>query len=236
VEPDAPLHFNVVYEDGHVLLVDKPSGLPTAPAGGFLEHTLLALVRGDCPHAVPMHRLGRGTSGLVVFAKTVLARERIAAAWRRQEIRKIYRALATGEIPLAPFTISVPIGPVPHPKLGTVFSASPDGKPSTSHISLLEQRANAAVVRVHIDTGRPHQIRIHLAAAGHPLVGDPLYGAGGVVTPDALPGDGGYLLHAESIAFVHPETEREVTFAAPIPPGALQAGLCGCDAGPGGRA
>jgi 23S rRNA pseudouridine1911/1915/1917 synthase len=117
-------------------------------------------------------------------------------------------------------TITTPIGPAPHPLLGSVHAASPQGKPSLSQVTVLERRADSFLCDVRIATGRPHQIRIHLAAAGHPLTGDPLYGPGGLPGPDsrALPGDPGYLLHAAELSFCHPADGRTVVLACEPPP------------------
>jgi len=113
---------------------------------------------------------------------------------------------------------------VPYPPTGTVHAASPRGKAAGSRVRVLERRGGAApcsLVEVEIETGRPHQIRIHLAWAGHPLVGDPLFGPGGVPLPGcvAVPGDPGYLLHALRIAFVHPRTGARVAIECAAPPG-----------------
>jgi 23S rRNA pseudouridine1911/1915/1917 synthase len=116
-------------------------------------------------------------------------------------------------------TISTPIGPVPHALLGSLHAASPQGKPSLTRVTVLERRADCFLCDVHIATGRPHQIRIHLAAAGHPLVGDPLYVRGGIPAPDtrALPGDPGYLLHAAEMSLLHPRTRRKVVITCEPP-------------------
>jgi 23S rRNA pseudouridine1911/1915/1917 synthase len=220
-EPEVPLRFTVLLEDEDLLAVNKPSGLPTLPAGGFLEHTLLAIVRQRRRDAAPVHRLGRATSGVVLFACSDRARSGLSEALRDRRVHKRYRALASGRVP-GPFTVDAPIGPVPHAVLGTVHGASATGRVASSHVTVVEVRQDTTLVDVVIDTGRPHQIRIHLAAAGFPLAGDPLYGPGGVPLPGtrALPGDGGYLLHAHELRFAHPSSSAEVAVIAP-PPTAL---------------
>lgn len=218
-EPDVPLSYAVLHEDEQLLAVAKPSGLPTVPGGGFLEHTLLARVQLRDPAAAPVHRLGRGTSGIVLFARTGAAASALARAWREQRVTKVYRALVAGHPEQDAFTVTTPIGPVPHGALGLVHAASPGGKASRSDVRVLQRRERASLVEVCIETGRPHQIRIHMAACGHPLVGDPLYAPGGGFQPGeaARPGDTGYLLHARCLAFPHPATGQwfEVVCAPP---------------------
>lgn len=221
-EPSAPLAWAVLHRDEHLLAVAKPRGLPTVPNGGFLTHTLLHRVRQASPEAVPLHRLGRGTSGLVLFALTPLARARVSADWRTSRVEKVYRALARGVPERPAFTVEAPIGPVPHPRLGSVHAANPSGKRAVSHVRLLEARDEASLLEVSIETGRPHQIRIHLAFAGHPLVGDPLYGPGGLPLPEpALPGDPGYRLHAHRLSLSHPATGEPLTLEC-MPPRELR--------------
>ena len=96
IEPDSPRHFEVLFEDPHLLAVNKPGGLPTLPGGGFMENTLLRLVQKQTPNANPVHRLGRGTTGIVLFAKTPQAAAKLGADWNTPRIQKIYRALAQG--------------------------------------------------------------------------------------------------------------------------------------------
>jgi 23S rRNA pseudouridine1911/1915/1917 synthase len=218
-EPSVPLGFAVLHRDPQLLAVAKPRGLPSLPNGGFLEHTLLHRVRRLDPQAVPMHRLGRGTSGLVLFARTREARRSIAAEWRAGRVEKTYRALVSG-VPRSPaFAIDVPIGLVPHPRLGRVYAAAAGGKAALTEVEVLAERSGQALVAVRIATGRPHQIRIHLACAGHPLAGDPLYVTGGVPGPEpALPGDGGYRLHAHRLALLCPATRVRLELECAPPP------------------
>lgn len=218
-EEDVPLHYTVLYEHAGLLAVDKPSGLPTLPGGGFLEHTLLTLVRRTSPGASPLHRLGRGTSGVVLFALDSHAGAALAREWRKHAVRKTYRALVSGLVAPDALTVTAPIGPVAHPRLGDVHAATAGGKVARSDLRVVERRADTTLLDVDILTGRPHQIRIHTAWAGHPLVGDPLYAPDGGVRPDVpgLPGDLGYWLHAWQLSFTHPRTGAGVTVTAPPP-------------------
>lgn len=218
-EPPVSLAFAVLYRDAHLLAVAKPRGLPCVPGGGYLTHTLLHVVRRLHPEATPLHRLGRGTSGLVLFARTAEARRAVSAAWREGRVEKVYRALVTGAPECPAFAVEAPIGPVPHPRLGQVHAAAGDGKAASSHVRVLAQGDESALVEVRIETGRPHQIRIHLAFAGHPLVGDPLYASGGIPRPDpGLPGDPGYRLHAHRLRLDHPVSGRRLELECAPPP------------------
>ncbi|MHB8872048.1 MAG: pseudouridine synthase [Myxococcaceae bacterium] len=225
-EPEVPRHFEPVHEDEAILAVAKPSGLPTLPGGGYFENTLLTLVQAQTPGAIPVHRLGRGTSGLVLFAKTAGAASKLSKAWRDRSVGKRYRALAMGRAAKDQYEISAPIGLVPHPRLGRVHAYSERGKPSRSSARVLERWDGQTLFQVDIETGRPDQIRIHLAFIGHPLSGDSFFIPGGTPRLDApgLPGDGGYLLHGERLCFQHPESGVPLTLSAPVPPG-LRRGL-----------
>ena len=224
--PDLP---GPLFDDGDLLVIDKPSGLPVLPAGGWLEHTVLRLLerrhRGD-PAGVPrpVHRLGRFTSGLLVCARQPQTRAWLSARLRESTAqdpsqaaplpgkgcRKLYRALVVPRVlalqPGESRLIEVPIGLRAHPQLGQLWCAAADCAPvdqstpadrsARSILTLLERGSQADLVQVAIASGRPHQIRIHCAALGAPLLGDPLYAPGGLAIPGALPGDGGYQLQA----------------------------------------
>ncbi|MBI4893265.1 MAG: RluA family pseudouridine synthase [Acidobacteria bacterium] len=220
IEPDAPRHFDLLFEDPHLLAVSKPSGLPTLPGGGFLENTLLRLVQQRHPSASPVHRLGRATSGIVLFAKAPQVAANLFANWNTPRIQKIYRALAQNVARHDAYEILTPIGLVPHPRIGAVWAASPSGKPAKSLAKVLSRTTGATIFEVSLNSGRPHQIRIHLASIGHPLVGDPLYGPTGQPLEDlpGLPGDGGYLLHAQFLNFHHPITGEPIHLEAALPP------------------
>jgi 23S rRNA pseudouridine1911/1915/1917 synthase len=186
-----------------------------------MENTLLHLVQKHYPSANPVHRLGRATSGIVLFAKTVHAASSLETNWNTPEIQKIYRALAQGVALRDSYEILTPIGLVPHPRIGSVWAASPKGKPSKSAARVISRTTSATTFAVSLYSGRPHQIRIHLASIGHPLVGDPLYGPTGqpLQTNPGLPGDGGYFLHAQFLIFRHPITGEHIHLEAPLPAG-----------------
>ena len=224
--PDLP---GPLFDDGDLHVIDKPSGLPVLPAGGWLEHSVLRLLerrhQGD-PAGVPrpVHRLGRFTSGLLVCARQPQSRAWLSARLRESTVqaasqaapllgagcRKLYRALVVpGVLALQPgesCLIEVPIGLRAHPQLGQLWCAAdgfapgdcsaPGDRSARSTLTLLERGSQADLVQVAIASGRPHQIRIHCAALGAPLLGDPLYAPGGLAIPGALPGDGGYQLQA----------------------------------------
>jgi len=228
IEPDTPQHFEVLFDDPHLLAVNKPSGLPTLPGGGFMENTLLRLVQKQTPNANPVHRLGRATTGMVLFAKTPQAAAKLSANWNTHRVQKIYRALAQGIAQNDAYEILTPIGLVPHPLIGSVWAADSGGKPSKSLAKVISRTTGAkgagtTTFEVSLSSGRPHQIRIHLASIGHPLVGDPLYGLAGQPLENlpGLPGDGGYFLHAQFLKFHHPITGEQINLEAALPAGFL---------------
>lgn len=217
IEPDTPQHYEIIYCDQSILVVNKPSGLPTLPGGGFYRNTLLSLVRNDFDGAKPLHRLGRGTSGLVLFALDSDSAAKLTEAW--PTIRKQYRALSAGSSLRDEYDIQCSIGKCQHPRLGWVYAASTTGKSARSVARCLHRRSEETLFEVDLHTGRPHQIRIHLAYIGHPLVGDPLFAVGGGLRDDqpGLPGDSGYWLHACRLELIHPVTQRTLQLDAAPP-------------------
>ena len=207
-EPDAPEAFTIAFEDEHVLVVVKPAGLQVLPAGPFSARTLLVLVRASDPTratAAPAHRLGRGTSGLMVFGKTDLARASLARQFREFVPVKTYLAWVAGARLPDSLVATQPIARVTHGPL-SIHVAAEQGRASRTRVRVLRREGARTLVAAQPITGRPDQIRIHLAAAGAPIVGDPLFGPGGTPKSDVPPGAGGYLLHAAGLAFPHPAT------------------------------
>lgn len=232
IEPEVPLKFEVLYEDRDLLVINKPSGLPVIPGGGFLEHTLLWQLKKQYSHdtPVPIHRLGRGTSGLLLLARSQLAKSHLSEQMRSStigqgdnQINKVYRVLVSGLVKNN-LTITQPIGKIPHPVLGYIYGATSQGKYAKSECRVVEHYNNCTLLEVKIFTGRPHQIRIHLAAAGYPLLGDPLYVAGGTYAKVdrhreliPVPGNCGYYLHAYRLSFMHPRSRSPMSFECPTP-------------------
>ena len=216
IEEVVPTDYRILYCDEVLLAVDKPSGLPTLPGAGFYQNTLLTQVQLKFPTAIPLHRLGRATSGIVLFTLDRKLLPIMSKKW--EEVQKEYRTIALGIADFESICIRTSIGLIPHPRLGEIYGASASGKASRSIASVLQRRENATVCSVQLLTGRPHQIRIHLASIGHPLIGDPIYSSGGgILDNPGLPGDPGYSLHAHRMRLGHPIHGASISIESPLP-------------------
>jgi 23S rRNA pseudouridine1911/1915/1917 synthase len=204
---------SVVYEDEHLLVVDKPAGLVVHPGAGNESGTLVNALLGrgisggeDPARPGIVHRLDRDTSGLMVVAKGEPAYSRLVAMLSAREVRRVYRALAVGEGLPETGTIDSPVGRDPR---NPTLMAAGVGKSAVTHFEVLREAAGYSMLRVTLETGRTHQIRVHLSAIGHPVYADPLYGK-------AVPGRRLWL-HAERLSLRHPVTGEGLSFESPIP-------------------
>jgi 23S rRNA pseudouridine1911/1915/1917 synthase len=214
--------LGIVYHDDEIVVVDKPSGVAAHPSVGWEGPTVLgALAAGGFRIATSgaaerqgvVHRLDVGTSGLMVVAKTERAYTALKRAFKEREVDKIYHAVVQGHPDPLAGTIDAPIGR--HPTHSWKFAVTPAGKDSVTHYETLEAFPGASLLEIHLETGRTHQIRVHMAAHRHPCVGDPLYGAD--PTLSARLGLTRQWLHAHELSFAHPLTGEWVTFASPYP-------------------
>jgi 23S rRNA pseudouridine1911/1915/1917 synthase len=206
----------IVHEDAHLLVVDKPAGRVVHPAPGNWSGTLLNGLLAHhreaaaLPRAGIVHRLDKDTSGLMVVAKTLEAMTGLVRAIAAREVRREYLAIAQGEVAAQQQRIEVPIGRDPVSRVR--MAALPGGKPARTDVEVLARRPGQSALRCRLHTGRTHQIRVHLAWLGHPLVGDVLYGG------SPVPGLARQALHAAHLAFEHPILATRLAFDA-APPG-----------------
>jgi 23S rRNA pseudouridine1911/1915/1917 synthase len=203
----------IVFEDEHLLVVDKPAGLVVHPGAGNPSGTLVnalldrGIAGGDDPSRPGVvHRLDRDTSGLLVLAKGEPAYSKLVEMMSARQVGRVYRALAVGEGLPATGTIDSPVGRDPD---NPTLMAAGVGKPAITHFEVLAEAAGHAMLRVRLETGRTHQIRVHLSAIGHPVYADPLYG-------NPVPGRRLWL-HAERLSFEHPVSGEALEFQSEIP-------------------
>ena len=219
--------LKILYEDEALLIVDKPQGLVVHPAAGHPDGTLVnallhhAPALDRVPRAGLVHRIDKDTSGLLMVAKTVEAHTQLVAQLQARTVHRFYLALVQGAL-TGGGTIDQPIGR--HPTDRKRFAVRRDGKEAITHYRIVERFEAHTLIRVQLETGRTHQIRVHLASIQHPLVGDPVYGGRSrlpkSVTPrlrTILEGFRRQALHAETLGLVHPESGEEMCWESPLP-------------------
>jgi len=218
---DIPL--NVVYEDDDVLVVDKPAGMVVHPAPGNWSGTLVNALKGrgaslseatDEGREGIVHRLDKETSGLLLVAKTDRAHRRLGAALQAREIVRRYAALSWGHLTEERITVEKPIARDPRDRKRMAVVSS--GRPARTDLTRLARFDSADLLRAHLFTGRTHQIRVHLASIGHPVVGDDTYGGGGGRKLMGLP-PRRHFLHAAWLIFRHPVTGEPIDLRSPLP-------------------
>jgi len=214
--------FAIVYDDDDLVVIDKPVGVAAHPAVGWDGPTVLGALAGAgfrvstsgaAERAGIVHRLDVGTSGLMVVAKSERAYTELKRQFHDREVDKIYHAVVQGHPDPFSGTIDAPIGR--HPSSSWKFAVTAGGKPSVTHYETLEAMRAATLLEIHLETGRTHQIRVHMAAQRHPCVGDLLYGADPVLAARA--GLERQWLHAMRLGFRHPATGERVDFETEYP-------------------
>lgn len=218
VAQDIPIE--VLYEDEDIIVVNKPKGIVVHPANGNPDGTLVNAIMNICGNSLSgiggeirpgiIHRLDKDTSGVLIIAKNDMAHINISNQIKNRQTKKIYIALVRGVIKENEATINMPIGR--SKKDRKKMAVTKDGKEAVTHFKVLKRYDNFTLLEIKIDTGRTHQIRVHMAEIGYPIVGDYVYSNG--KNPFNVEGQ---MLHAKQIEFVHPRTGKEMKIEAPIP-------------------
>jgi 23S rRNA pseudouridine1911/1915/1917 synthase len=227
--PEA-IPLDILYEDAHLLVVNKPAGMPVHPGPGHASRTLVNALLAHCPDLPGIggvqrpgivHRLDKDTSGLIVVAKTERAHNDLAAQLKDRSMGKTYLALVEGRLKQPEAMIDAPIGRDPNNRRRMMVRTSSSGEMRDAQTSyrVRQQFRDCALVEVTLHTGRTHQIRVHFASIGHPVVGDVVYGHKSPLVARQF-------LHAWKLAFRHPVDGREMAFEAPLPDD-LEAALTG---------
>jgi len=228
VIPQLVAGLEIVYQDDDLVVVDKPAGVAAHPSLGWEGPTVVGALAGlglristsgAAERQGIVHRLDQGTSGLMVVAKSERAYTDLKRQFHDREVEKVYHALVQGHPDPLAGTIDAPIGR--HPSSSWKFAVVADGKPAVTHYETLEAFRAATLVEIHLETGRTHQIRVHMAAQRHPCCGDALYGADPALS--ARLGLQRQWLHAHRLAFAHPADGRRVSFESPYPADLQQA-------------
>jgi 23S rRNA pseudouridine1911/1915/1917 synthase len=222
LEPE-PIALSVLYEDEDVIVVDKPAGMVVHPGAGHTTGTLAAAALAHAPDIAGVggprrpgvvHRLDKDTSGLLVLARTARAYDSLTAQLAARSVTRRYRAIVHGRVRAGEGVVDAPIGR--HPRDRVRMAIVPRGKRAVTRYATLERFLHFTYLAVTLETGRTHQIRVHMASLGHPVAGDRLYGgrAPRVPVPPTLVG---LALHAVELAFLHPVTGTRMEFSSPLP-------------------
>lgn len=207
--PDTPL--NVVHSDHALLVVNKPSGLLSVPGRGeHLADCLLTRVQVAFPEALLVHRLDRDTSGLMVFALSPAAQKNLGQQFEKRQVKKTYVARVWGHLEPKTGTVDLPLI-VDWPNRPKQMVDHENGKPAITEWRVMKVEGDTTRVRLHPKTGRSHQLRVHMLALGHPILGDPFYAEGPARAAPRL------MLHAEALRLSHPETGHGMNFRAKTP-------------------
>lgn len=221
--------IDIIYEDRDLLIVDKPAGLVVHPACGNLDGTLVNALLYHCAERLSgiggsarpgiVHRIDKDTSGLLVVAKTDPAHEALAAQFARRHIERRYKAIVAG-MPMPPTgTVNASLGRSPSDRKKMAVVSPDHGKSAITHYRVLESLKNAALVECQLETGRTHQVRVHMTSIGHPLLGDPVYGRTRSVHQSILQQlkFQRQALHAAYLGFNHPITGEKMAFESQMP-------------------
>ena len=215
------MNLDIVYEDEDVILINKPKGMVVHPAPGHTTDTLVNGLLYHCKDQLSgingvarpgiVHRIDRDTTGILIVCKNDMSHNHIAAQLKEHSITRKYRALVHGNIKTDKGTVEGPIGRHPVDRKKMAINER-NGKPAVTHYTVLERFGNYTFIECQLETGRTHQIRVHMSSIGHPLVGDEVYGP--VKCPFKLQGQ---CLHAMVLGFVHPKTGEYMEFTADLP-------------------
>jgi len=228
IPQDIPL--DIVYEDEDILVVNKPCGMVVHPAAGNPDGTLVNAILYHCGDSLSgiggvirpgiVHRIDKDTSGLLVVAKNDAAHLALSEQLKVHRVRRVYHAIAIGNLREETGTVDAPIGrhPTDRKKMAVLRGADAHSRDAVTHYRVLERFAGMCHVECKLETGRTHQIRVHMASLGHPLLGDPVYGGANHRFCESHPAlIHGQCLHAAELSLIHPTSGEEMHFEAPLP-------------------